>query len=73
LTLVVGISLLIKNESNYYGLCILSISFGYLVTYLSQLVENKKLKTVLNIWSFAVPGLFIIYGLVTNLFHLPIY
>lgn len=31
LTLAVGISILTGNESNYYGWCILSVSFGFLV------------------------------------------
>jgi hypothetical protein len=73
LTLAVGISILAGNESKFYGWCILSISFGFLVTWLGQLVDTKQLKTVLHVLSFAVPGVFIIYGLVTNQIHLPIY
>ena len=73
LTLAGGISILTGNESNYYGWCILSISFGFLVTWLTQWVGAKHLKTLLNVLSFAVPGLVIIYGLVTSQIHLPIF
>jgi len=59
LTLAVGISIVTGNESKYYGWCILSISFGFLITWLAQWVENKKLKTVLNMLSFAIPGILI--------------
>jgi len=72
LTLAVGISILISNENVYFGWCILSISFGFLVTWLAQWVETKQIKTILNVLSYAVPGVFIIYGLVTNQIHLPI-
>lgn len=73
LTIAVGIPILISNENVYYGWCILSISFGFLVTWLAQWVETKQLKTVLNVLSYSVPGVFIIYGLVTNQIHLPIF
>ena len=59
LTLAVGISIVTGKESKYYGWCILSISFGFFVTWLAQWVENKKLKTVLHVLSFAVPGILI--------------
>jgi len=72
LTLAVGISILTGSESKYYGFCILSISFGFLVTGLAQWVETKKLRTLLHVLSYAVPGVIIIYGLVTNQIHLPI-
>ena len=71
LTLAVGISIITGNESEYYVWCILSISFGFLVTWLAQWVETKQLRTLLNILSFTVSGIVIIYGLVTNQIHLP--
>jgi hypothetical protein len=73
LTLAVGVLIITGNESKYYGWCILSISFGFLVTWLAQWVETKQIKTVLNMLSFAVPGLVIIYGLVTRQIHFPIF
>jgi hypothetical protein len=73
LTLAVGISIVNGNESKYYGWCILSISFGFLVTWLAQRVEAKISAKALNVLSFAVPGLVIIYGLVTRQIHFPIF
>jgi len=49
----------------------LSISFGFLVTWLARWGETKQLRTLLNILSFTVSGIVIIYGLVTNQIHLP--
>lgn len=71
LTFAVGFSIVTRNESKYYGLCILSISFGFLITWLAQRVEAKISAKVLNVLSFAVPGIVIIYGLVTSQIHLP--
>lgn len=73
LTLAVGISFIISNEKVYYGWCILSISFGFLVTWLAQRVETKISAKALNVLSFAVPGIVIIYGLVTRQIHFPIF
>ena len=73
LTLAVGVSILTGNENKYYGVCILSISFGFLVTWLAQRVEAKISAKALNVLSFAVPGLVIIYGLVTRQIHFPIF
>lgn len=73
LTLAVGISILTGNENKYYGWCILSVSFGFLVTWLAQRVEAKVSAKVLNVLSFAVPGLVIIYGLITKQIHFPVF
>jgi hypothetical protein len=71
LCFITGTAIFIRNESNsnYYGYLILSISFGFLATYLAQIVKSTKMKTGLRILSYLVPVLFMIYGAVAYVFQ----
>ena len=67
---VIGCNILISKESNendrWYGWLILSISFGFLITFIEQWIKIKKLKTGLNILSYVVPAILIIYRIVAR-------
>ena len=64
-TLLFGISIIIKQESKYLlGLIILSISFGYLLTFVALQIKNRKLKKSLNYLSYIIPICFVIYSAV---------
>lgn len=65
----VSISILIqKGNENFSGWFIMSISFGYLATFVERRIKIKKQKMILVILSYFVPITVSIYGLVFKLF-----
>lgn len=74
ITLFAGISILINPENkHFYGWLILSLSFGFLASFIEQRINNQKLKFLLIILSYAVPVTVIILGIIIKLLCHGIY
>jgi len=56
-----------KGADNFNGWFIMAISFGYLLTFSERKSSHRRQKLILNILSFAVPVIVLIYGLLFNL------
>jgi len=64
ISFVVGISIIIKQDNkNLIGFIILSISFGYLLTYIALGIKNQKLRKLLNYLSYLIPILCVVYAI----------
>jgi hypothetical protein len=68
ITLWIAISILVKDD-NYsaYGLVILSISVGFLLTFFQQ-YSSEKFRKTFNILSFVIPISVFIYAIVGGFF-----
>ena len=64
-TFIIGISIIINQENKYLiGLIILSISIGYLLTFIALKIKNQKLKKLLNYLTYIIPVLCVVYAVV---------
>jgi hypothetical protein len=63
-----GIVTLIKRGNNdFAALFLISISIGYLATFIEKKAKNRKQKIAFLFLSYAVPTIMLLYGLIFKL------